>query len=167
MKLKGILDFSLGNFLCLRGFAPFGLLQDISAPPDEIQRKPKPDRLKEIGDYLRKGHLVFFPEVILCASLHDGEVTSDIAAAFFAKVKAGEPFRSGQFTDGVTIITDGRRPDKLQATIDSIWRQWGEGGVEIVDLELVVAGDVERAKEAGHRILRRRLPALAGRGMRQ
>ncbi len=24
MKLKGLLDFSLGNFLCLRGFAPLG-----------------------------------------------------------------------------------------------------------------------------------------------
>ena len=31
MKLKVILDFSLGNFLCLRGFAPMGILQDISA----------------------------------------------------------------------------------------------------------------------------------------
>jgi len=24
MKLKGTFDFSLGNFLCLRGFAPMG-----------------------------------------------------------------------------------------------------------------------------------------------
>lgn len=40
MKLKGILDFSLGNFLCLRGFAPMGVLQDISEAPADIQRKP-------------------------------------------------------------------------------------------------------------------------------
>jgi hypothetical protein len=103
MKLKGILDFSLGNFLCLRGFAPMGVLQDISEAPQDIQRVPKDARLKEVGDYLRKGELVFFPEVILCASLHDGDVTSDIAAAFFAKVKAGEPFKSGHFAQGLTI----------------------------------------------------------------
>ncbi len=30
-------------------------------------------------------------------------MTSDIAATFFAKVKAGEPFRSGQFPGGITI----------------------------------------------------------------
>jgi len=94
MKLKGILDFSLGNFLCLRGFAPLGLLQDISAPPDDIQRVPKDERLKEIGNYLRKGELVFFPEIILCASLHDGDSTSENAAVLFEKVKAGDPFRS-------------------------------------------------------------------------
>ena len=27
MKLKGVLDFSLGNFLCLRGFAPVNLFK--------------------------------------------------------------------------------------------------------------------------------------------
>ena len=58
MKLKGILDFSLGNFLCLRGFAPMGTLQDISKPPQDIQRVPRDERLKGIGDYLRKGELV-------------------------------------------------------------------------------------------------------------
>lgn len=103
MKLKGILDFSLGNFLCLRGFAPMGVLQDISEAPQDIQRLPKDARLKEVGDYLRKGELVFFPEIVLCASLHDGALTSDIAATFFAKVKAGLPFKSGHFAHGVTI----------------------------------------------------------------
>jgi hypothetical protein len=105
MKLKGILDFSLGNFLCLRGFAPMGVLQDISAPPLDIQRVPKDERLKEVGDYLRKGELVFFPEIILCAYLSEEEVTSNLAADFFEKVKAGLPFRSGRFAQGVAIDT--------------------------------------------------------------
>ena len=30
MKLKGILDFSLGNFLCLRGFARMGVAVVVS-----------------------------------------------------------------------------------------------------------------------------------------
>ena len=118
MKLKGILDFSLGNFLCLRGFAPMGVLQDISEPPKDIQRIPRDERLKEVGDYLRKGELVFFPEVILCACLHDEDVTSDIAAAFFAKVKAGTSFKSGHFANGVTIsssVSTSRGPDDIRS----------------------------------------------------
>src|SRR5437763_17164177 len=103
MKLKGILDFSLGNFLCLRGFAPLGVLQDISEAPNDIQRVPKDERLREVSNYLRKGELVFFQEIILCTGLHDGDVTSDIASAFFEKVKAGQPSTAGRFADGITI----------------------------------------------------------------
>lgn len=105
MKLKGILDFSLGNFLCLRGFAPMGVLQSISAPPEDIQRVPGVKRLKEIGDYLRKGELVFFPEIVLCASLNDADDTSDDAASLFEMVKNGQSLRSGHFADGITIST--------------------------------------------------------------
>src|SRR5450432_4112510 len=105
MKLKGVLDFSLGNFLCLRGYAPMGVLQDISEPPKDIQRIPKDERLKEIGEYLKRGELVFFPEIILCACLHDQALTSDTAAAFLEKVKSGVPFKSGKFSNGVTIAS--------------------------------------------------------------
>jgi hypothetical protein len=118
MKLKGVLDFSLGNFLCLRGFAPMGILQDISEPSKDIQRVPKDARLKEIGDYLRKGELVFFPEIILCACLNDADITSEIAEALFEKVKAGQPFRSGHFAQGVTInsvVTKSRGTDDIRA----------------------------------------------------
>lgn len=118
MKLKGILDFSLGNFLCLRGFAPMGVLQDISEAPKDIQRIPKDERLKEVRDYLRKGELVFFSEVVLCACLHDDDMTSDVTAAFFEKVRAGEPFRSGHFANGVTIssmVAKSRGKDDLRS----------------------------------------------------
>ena len=109
MKLKGILEFSLGNFLCLRGFAPMGVLQDISEPPKDIQRVPEDKRLKEVGDYLEKGELVFFPEIILCACLHEEDVTSDLAADLFEKAKAGAPFKSGHFAQGITINSTVRK----------------------------------------------------------
>lgn len=118
MKLKGILDFSLGNFLCLRGFAPMGVLQDISESPKDIQRIPRDERLKEVGDYLRKGELVFFPEIILCACLHEEAVTSDIAAGFFEKVKSGIPFKSGHFANGVSIsssVSNSRGVDDMRS----------------------------------------------------
>ena len=44
------------------------------------------------------------------------------------------------------IITNGLRPDKLQATLDSIWTQ----RIDITNLEVVVAGDVERARNIAH-----------------
>ncbi len=118
MKLKGILDFSLGNFLCLRGFAPMGALQDISEAPADIQRKPKDERLKKIGDYLRKGELVFFPEVILCACLHEADVPSDLVADLFAKVQTGEPFKPGKFAGGLSIsstVTKARKQEDIRA----------------------------------------------------
>jgi hypothetical protein len=118
MKLKGILDFSLGNFLCLRGFAPLGVLQDISTAPEDVQRVPEDARLREIRDYLLKGELVFFPEIILCACLRDDDVTSDIAATFFARVKTGESFKIGHFDNGVTIssvVKQSRGEDDIRA----------------------------------------------------
>lgn len=118
MKLKGILDFSLGNFLCLRGFAPMGVLQDISEAPADIQRKPRGGRLKEIGDYLRKGELVFFPEVILCACLHEGEIPSDLVASLYAKVQSGESFKTGKFAGELSIsstVTKARKKEDIRA----------------------------------------------------
>jgi hypothetical protein len=38
VKLKGILDFSLGDFLCLRGFAPMGVLFDLSEADPSFHR---------------------------------------------------------------------------------------------------------------------------------
>lgn len=117
MNIKGILDFSLGNFLCLRGFAPMGVLQDLSAPPEDIQRVPPGDRLEEIGNYLRKGELVFFPEVILCMCLHEDEVTSEAAEMLFSNVKTGQPFK-GTFSNGIAIqskVEKGRGAQDLRA----------------------------------------------------
>lgn len=118
MKLKGILDFSLGNFLCLRGFAPMGVIQEISAPPDDIQRVPRDDRLRQIAEYLRKGEMVFFPEIILCGCLNNDDITSDIGADFFQKVKRGEPFKRGSFADSITIsstVRKSRGPGDIRA----------------------------------------------------
>ena len=67
MRLKGILDFSLGNFLCLRGFAPMGVLQDISKPDDNIQRTPKTNDSKKSVTSSRKENSYSFPRSS-CAS---------------------------------------------------------------------------------------------------
>jgi hypothetical protein len=126
MRLKGILDFSLGNFLCLRGFAPMGVLQDISAPDESIQRLPKDERLKEIRDYLKKGEFLFFPEVILCVDMHKLDPDNQRPAAFiindvnklWESVQQGHPVRGLRFTNGIrlsTVVNQSRKPDDLRA----------------------------------------------------
>jgi hypothetical protein len=48
MKLRGVLDFSLGNFLCLRGFAPMGVLYDLSDADPSFQRDLLNEHREEI-----------------------------------------------------------------------------------------------------------------------
>lgn len=103
MKLKGILDFSLGNFLCLRGFAPMEVLQSISKPDDNIQRVPKDERLREIGEYLKKGDFLFFPEVILCVALNESDDEVPEINEFWEAVKGGRASRPMRFAQGLRI----------------------------------------------------------------
>lgn len=73
MKLTGILDFSLGNFLCLRGLAPMGTLYNLSEPDPSIQRDLLRHHRDEMVAFLSEGEYLFFPEVILCSTLSHGD----------------------------------------------------------------------------------------------
>lgn len=120
MKLKGILDFSLGNFLCLRGFAPMGILQDISKLDENIQRIPRDERLKEISEYLKKGEFVFFPELILCTSLsaEEGDAESVEVSKLYRNVKGGNPNKILRFANGLNIssvVAHSRKADDIRA----------------------------------------------------
>lgn len=68
-KLSGILKFSMGGFLCLRGFAKFKELSRISEPNPDVQRDLMKDHQWEMVDFLNKGEYRFFPEVVLSVSL--------------------------------------------------------------------------------------------------
>lgn len=73
MKLRGVLDNSLGNFLCIRGFAKMGDLYQISEPDESFQRIIDPEHLKGLVNFLNGGEYIFFPEVILGTSLISDE----------------------------------------------------------------------------------------------
>jgi hypothetical protein len=118
MKLKGILDFSLGNFLCLRGFAPMGVLQSISKPDENIQRVPKDERLREIGEYLKKGDFLFFPEVILCVALNDTDKEMQEVNELWEAVKQGRPARIKRFAHGLrisSVVSKSKKPEDIRA----------------------------------------------------
>src|ERR1035441_9305303 len=112
MRLKGILDFSLGNFLCLRGFAPMGVLQDISTPDANIQRVPKDERLKDIGDFLKKGEFVFFPEIILCVGLHEEDDEAVDVVSLYTNIQQGKPVKGLKFAHGLRVASTVSRSTK-------------------------------------------------------
>jgi hypothetical protein len=105
VKLRGILDFSLGNFLCLRGFAPLGVLYDISEPAASIQRDLINEHRDEMTAFLRQGEYLFFPELILCTTLlPDGYADQDIdylkrVQYLFEKATLGENISTSKFHD--------------------------------------------------------------------
>jgi hypothetical protein len=90
------------------------ILQDISKPDDSIQRIPKDERLKEVGDFLKKGEFVFFPEVVFCISLHEGEDEAEDVAAFYNSVQQGKPFKAPKFGNGLRVASAVSRSKKTQ-----------------------------------------------------
>ncbi len=90
IKLSGILEYSMGGFLCLRGFASFKMLSAISKSDLEIQRELIPGRTEELGQYLNSGEYRFFSEVILALNLTDGTSEFDVLSQFHAELQAGK-----------------------------------------------------------------------------
>ncbi len=88
MILRGILDFSLGGFLCLRGFASLGDLYDISDADPGYQRKRKDGATERLVAFLRTQDSLFFPEVILSANLDPQEQSAEAINRFVADLRA-------------------------------------------------------------------------------
>lgn len=72
MFLRGVLDRSLDNFICLRGYARLVDLYKISKPDPSYQRDLIPHQQQRMEKFLDDAEYLFFPEVILGASLNDG-----------------------------------------------------------------------------------------------
>lgn len=65
MRLTGVIDYSMKNFLCIRGFASMWDLAQISKPDESVQRDLIEMHRGEMENYLNSGKFTFFPEVIL------------------------------------------------------------------------------------------------------
>jgi len=117
VKLKGILDFSLGNFLCLRGFAPMGALFDFSEPDPSFQRDLLKEHRDEMIAFLNQGEFLFFPEVILCTTLSQDGEDSDQVMQLFEKVQLGESFKKLKFRDyGISSsVRRAKKPEESRA----------------------------------------------------
>lgn len=76
--LSGILDFSMGGFLCLRGYADYKTLSKLSEANKEVQRELIEEHKGEMASFLNKGDYRFFPEIVLSASLLSGNNYSEV-----------------------------------------------------------------------------------------
>lgn len=85
VKLSGILEYSMGGFLCLRGFASFKMLSAISEPNPEVQRDLIAQHQGEMAEFLNGGEYRFFPEVILSLNLTDGRSEFDKIDLFHSR----------------------------------------------------------------------------------
>ena len=77
MRLTGIIDYTMDNFLCVRGFASMLELSEISKPDEDIQRDLIDDHRGEMEAFLSGGRFTFFPEVILGANMYGTELDKD------------------------------------------------------------------------------------------
>ena len=71
MILRGLLDRSLGNFICIRGFAKMDDLATISKVDESYQRDLIIKHQGGIFKFLQKRETLFFPEVVLSYSSNE------------------------------------------------------------------------------------------------
>ena len=82
VKLSGILEYSMGGFLCLRGFADYKTLARISKENPDVQRALIEEHKGEMADFLNRGIYRFFPEVVLSVSLLANKNYADVERFF-------------------------------------------------------------------------------------
>ena len=90
IKLSGILEYSMGGFLCLRGFASYKMLSAISKPDTEVQRGLIDEHKGDMARFLNAGEYKFFPEVILATNLTDGTKDFDELDLFHTSLQSGQ-----------------------------------------------------------------------------
>ena len=106
MILEGVLDNSLGNFICLRGFAPLSDLAKISAPDPSYQRELIETHRSEMIKFLNDQKFLFFPEVILGASLTtEADVTTATKLILGYEEKQSVTYHFDQFKLSYKITT--------------------------------------------------------------
>ena len=104
IKLSGILEYSMGGFLCLRGFASFKMLSAISKANPELQRDLIAEHKGEMADFLNTGEYRFFPEIILSTNLTDGESDFDLLDLFHSNLQSGRTWNKsvGNFSFNIS-----------------------------------------------------------------
>ena len=109
--LSGLLEYSMGGFLCLRGYASFRELGRISKENPDVQRQLIEDHKGEMADFLNKGEYRFFPEVILSASLETDKNYEDVTD-FFNAIQRNEKWgksKLGNYSIRVFYHTAGQK----------------------------------------------------------
>jgi len=95
MRLTGIIDYAMDNFLCVRGFASMLELSEISKADEKIQRDLIESHRGEMEAFLSDGRFTFFPEVILGANMYGVEADKEKIDIFRETIHAeSKPIRT-------------------------------------------------------------------------
>lgn len=92
MRLTGVIDYSMGNFLCVRGFCPMIKLANMSETILKIQRDLLSEHAGEMDRFLSGGEFTFFPEVILCTDLEANGAKYDAISSLQLAVRQKQNF---------------------------------------------------------------------------
>ncbi len=90
MKLRGIIELVLGNFICLRGYATMKELYSISSADENYQRDSIDKHHGEMADFLRRQRYLFFPEVVLGTCLEGNDTSESLGMALVDSLYGGE-----------------------------------------------------------------------------
>lgn len=123
MIFRGLMDQSLGGFLCIRGYAPLGELARLSHADLDYQRELIKTHRDTVIRFLRNRKNLFFPEVILSCLLSYDFDQPDAQSGIdpIAQALGGKRFKSN--VDGISVSSremvypgrdDVRTPVKLK-----------------------------------------------------
>lgn len=129
MILRGLLDRSLGGFVCIRGYASLGELSRASHADMGYQRDLIKTHSATVVQFLKNRKDLFFPEVILsCALKYDFSKPRSVSGmAPLGSVLAGKKFESN--VDGISVsirtlgfkgVVDARASTQLQVAAVNI-----------------------------------------------
>jgi nucleoside 2-deoxyribosyltransferase len=117
MILRGLLERSLGGFVCIRGFARLSDLAKISIPNDQYQRDLVPRHKADLEKYLDARENVFFPEVIMSYTLseiRDNIVISGTAEMLGATDSKNKIIKIKQFNKSYVSAIDRRQKELVR-----------------------------------------------------
>jgi len=105
MILRGLMDQSLGGFVCIRGYASLGDLARVSRADLDYQRDLIKTHRDTVITFLRNRKNLFFPEVILsCLLAYDFAKPKAVSGLQpLLNVLSGRGFRSN--VDGISVAT--------------------------------------------------------------
>jgi len=103
MILRGLMDQSLGGFVCIRGYAPMGELARISHADLDYQRELIKTHRDTVIRFLRNRKNLFFPEVILsCLLSYDFDKRGAVSGLdAIREILKGKKFKSN--VDGISV----------------------------------------------------------------
>lgn len=102
IRLRGLVDKAFGGYLCVRGYAPIGVLADASEIED-YQRQADENHVREIREFLEDINHSFFPELILGISLEELGLDAEKRSQFYEMMNEPIGVATKRLSDGFVI----------------------------------------------------------------